>query len=87
MRTIQSRIDDLEKQADAIVTKDLQYVFFSRTNSDGSIFYQVDRGFGKEWINKVEFNEFEDENYKDKSKPIIIFDISLFGGKSGIENN
>jgi len=87
MRTIQARIGDLEKQVDAIATKDLSYVFFSKTDSDGSTLYQVNRGSRREWINKAEFDKFEKENYKDKATPIIIFDISLFGGKSGIENN
>jgi hypothetical protein len=86
MRTIQTRIDDLEKRVNELTTKDLEYVFFSKTESDGSVFYKVDRGSGKEWITKEEFHRFEEENYKDNSKKIIILDRRIFGGKSSIED-
>ena len=85
MKTVQTRIAEIEKQADAIVTKDLRYIFFTKIDDDGSMLYQVDIESGKEWISKEEFDKYiESCNYKDKSKPFIIFDIPIFGSESGI---
>lgn len=74
MNTIQTRINNLEKQVNSISGKNISYIFCSKVDSNGSILYQVDRGSGYQWITKSEFNKFIEKNYPDKSIPFLIID-------------
>jgi len=76
MRTIQTRIENLEKQVVGIVVKDLSYIATTKKDSDGSTLYRLGTDpENRPWMTEAEFDTYIEENYKDKSKPIVIFDL------------
>lgn len=73
---IQTRIANIEKQVNAVISDGLSYIISSKIDSDGTELFEVDRGSGMEWINRTEFDAFVEVNYpKHTNKPILILDL------------